>query len=319
MTIGYMLSCEQFTPADLLGQARRAREAGFDAIAISDHFHPWNEAQGNSAFVWPVIGALSEAAPGMRVSTMVSCPTMRIHPVVMAHAAATSAVMLEGRFVFGVGSGENLNEHVTGLPWPPARERLERLREAIELMRRLWDGGNVNFDGRYYRAVNARIYTLPDEPPPVYVSGFGPAAVRVAAEVGDGFVTMDPELFGAYREAGGRGPTQTAIKVCYSRDEREAIEIAHRTWATEALPGQLNQELQTPKMFESASTLVNPDQITSQVPCGPDAERHVHVLESRFAAGFDEVYVQQIGPDMDGFFDLYATEILPRARQQRAA
>jgi|GEM_PF-2617566 len=166
MKIGYMLASEQFTPAELVDQARRARDAGFDVLSISDHFHPWNDAQGHSPIVWPVIGALSEAVPGLRVSTMVTCPTLRIHPVVMAHAAATAAVMLEGRFVFRVGSGENLNEHVTGRPWPPARDRLERLREAVELIRRLWDGGNVNFDGRHYRAVNARLYTVPAEPPP---------------------------------------------------------------------------------------------------------------------------------------------------------
>jgi G6PDH family F420-dependent oxidoreductase len=319
MKIGYMLSCEQFTPAELLDQARRARAAGFDALSISDHFHPWNEEQGNSPFVWSVIGALSAAVPGTPVCTMVSCPTFRVHPVIVAHAAATAAVMLDGRFALGVGSGENLNEHVTGLPWPAAGERLQRMREAIELMRRLWDGGNVNFEGRFYRAVNARLYTVPEEPPPVYVSGFGPAAIRLAAEVGDGVVTMDPELLGVYSDSGGRGVRQTAFKASFSRDVREARDVAHRTWATEALPGQLNQELATPGMFESASTLVGPEQVSSLMPCGPDPRAHLDALESRLAAGFDEVYVQQVGRDMDGFFSLYATEILPQARQPRAA
>lgn len=319
MKIGYGLACEQFTPAELIDQARRAQEAGFEALTISDHFHPWNDEQGQAPFVWAVIGALSEAVPDMPVSTFVTCPILRVHPVVLAQAAATSAVMLQGKFVFGVGTGENLNEHVTGLPWPPARERIDRLREAVDLMRRMWEGGNVSYDGRYYRAVNARLYTLPAEPPPVYVSGFGPVTTRLAAEIGDGYVTMDPEMLAVYRESGGRGPTQTAVKVCYDADERHAIEIAHRTWPTELLPGQLNQELATPSMFESATTLVPHEAIAEKLACGPDAERHLEIIEAQIEAGFDEVYVQQIGPDMAGFFDLYASEILPEAHQLEAA
>lgn len=316
MKFGYMLASEQFSPKELVDQARRAREAGFDALSISDHFHPWNEAQGNSPFVWAVIGALSEAVPELPVSTMVTCPILRVHPVVLAQAAATSAVMLQGRFVFGVGTGENLNEHVTGERWPPAKERMERLREAVDLMRRLWDGGNVDFEGRYFRAVNARIYTLPDAPPPVYVSGFGPIATRLAAEIGDGYVTTDANLLSVYKEAGGRGATQTIVKACVEEDERQAVEIAHRTWAMELLPGQLNQELPTPSSFEAASQLVTREQVAQKVPCGTDPERHLQALEEKVSAGFDEVYVQQVGPDMDAFFDLYATKVLPEVRQR---
>ncbi len=319
MRIGYALSSEQFRPRQLLDQAKRACDAGFEAIAISDHFHPWNEAQGNSPFVWSVIGAIAEALPGVQVTTMVTCPTFRVHPVVLAQAAATSAVMLDGRFVFGVGTGENLNEHVTGTHWPPARERMDRLREAVALMRHLWEGGTVDFDGRYYRAVSARIYTLPDDPPPVYVSGFGPAATRLAAEIGDGFVTMDDELLGIYRGAGGRGTLQTAMKVCYDADEHKAIELAHRMWAMELLPGQLNQELRTPGMFEDAAALVTMDQVAEQVPCGPDLGRHLRAVRARAEAGYDEIYVQQIGPDMDGFFSIYANEVLPEVRALAAA
>lgn len=181
MKIGYSLSAEQFNPSELLDQAKRARDAGFEALAISDHFHPWNEARGNSAFVWSMIGALSQLTPELPVTTMVTCPIVRINPVILAQAAATSAVLLSGKFVFGVGTGENLNEHVWGAPWPPAAERIARLREAIDLMRLLWTGENIDFDGDYYRAVNARIYTLPDEPPPVYVSGLAPTSTELAA------------------------------------------------------------------------------------------------------------------------------------------
>lgn len=319
MKIGYMLASEQFTPAELIDQARRARDAGFEALSISDHFHPWNDDQGQSAFVWSMIGALSQAVPELPVSTMVTCPTIRVHPVVLAQAAATSAVMLEGRFVFGVGSGENLNEHVTGERWPSADERMERLREAVSLIRRLWEGANVDFEGKYYRAVNARIYTLPETPPPIYVSAFGPVATRLAAEIGDGFVTMDPDLVKVYRDAGGRGTIQTAYKACYSANEREGAEIAHRMWATELLPGQLNQELPTPHTFEAAITLVEPDAVAEQIPCGPDVGRHCAALAERASAGYDEIYVQQVGPDMDGFFKLYADEVLPQVRRAKAA
>jgi G6PDH family F420-dependent oxidoreductase len=311
MKIGYSLSAEQFTPSELLDQARRARKAGFEALSISDHFHPWNEAQGNSPFVWSMIGALSQATPELAMSTMVTCPIVRIHPVILAQAAATAAILLEGRFVFGVGTGENLNEHVWGAPWPPAQERLDRLREAIELMRLLWTGENVDFEGRYYRAVNARIYSLPDEPPPIYVSGLAPNATDLAAEVADGFVTFDPANLERYREKGGKGVAQTALKVCFDVDEAEAIGTAHRLWAVELNPGQLNRELAQPRHIESAASLVTPEMVAAEFTCGGDPDRHVAAIQQRVDHGFDEIYVQQIGPDMDGFFELYETKILP--------
>jgi G6PDH family F420-dependent oxidoreductase len=220
-------------------------------------------------------------------------------------------VLLDGRFTFGLGTGEALNEHVWGAPWPPARERIDRLGEAIELMRRLWEGRNVNFDGRYYRAVNARIYTRPDTPPPVFVSGLGPLATNLAAEVADGYVTMDPDLVQRYREAGGRGPLVSGIKACFDADEDRAVEAAHRLWGMELNPGQLNRELSVPSMIEDVQSLIPAEQVAEHMPCGPDPGRHVEALQRLADAGFDEVFVQQVGPDLDGFFDLYATKVLP--------
>src|SRR4051794_18804508 len=207
MKIGYFLSCEENAPRDLVAQARQAADAGFQALWISDHYHPWNDEQGHSAFVWSVIGALAEVTE-LPVTTAVTCPTMRIHPAVVAQAAATSAVMHEGRFNLGVGSGEALNEHVLGTHWPEADVRLEMLEEAVEVMRALWSGGQRSHRGRHYTVENARIYDLPETPPPVLVSGFGPKAVRVAARIGDGFVTTSPdeEMIGLYRSEGGKGP-----------------------------------------------------------------------------------------------------------------
>src|SRR5215212_34476 len=204
MQIGYFLSCEEFGPRDLIAQAKRAEEAGFHALWISDHYHPWNDEQGHSAFVWSVIGALSEATR-LPVTTGVTCPTIRIKPAIIAQAAATSRVMLEGRFNLGVGSGEALNEHVLGDRWPEIDVRLEMLEEAVEVIRLLWQGGQQSHHGRHYTVENARIYDLPDEPPKILVSGFGPKAVRLAARIGDGFATTSPdELIELYRSEGGR-------------------------------------------------------------------------------------------------------------------
>jgi G6PDH family F420-dependent oxidoreductase len=309
--IGYSLSAEQFTPEELLDQARRARDAGFESLAISDHFHPWNDAQGNSPFVWSMIGALSQVVPELPLSTLVTCPIIRINPVILAQAAATASILFDGRFTFGVGTGENLNEHVWGAPWPPAKERINRLREAVDLMRLLWTGENIDFDGRYYRAVNARLYSMPEEPPPVYVSGLGPHSTELAAEIADGFVTFSHELLEQYRRDGGRGEAQTALKVCFDADEALAVGMIHRLWATELNPGQLNRELAQPRHIESAASLVTPEMVAEHFTCGADPDRHVAAVQSRIDDGFDEVFVQQVGEDLDGFFETYRMDVLP--------
>src|ERR1700755_360857 len=185
MKSGYVLASEEFSPRDLIEQAKRAEQAGFHALWISDHYHPWNDEQGHSGFVWSTIGAIAQATK-LSVTTAVTCPTVRIHPAIIAHAAATSAVLLEGRFNLGVGSGEALNEHILGDRWPEADVRLEMLEEAVEVIRTLWQGGQHSHHGSHYTVENARVYDLPDEPPPILVSGFGPKAIEVAAGLGDG-------------------------------------------------------------------------------------------------------------------------------------
>src|SRR5215208_5496965 len=311
MRIGCFLSCEEFGPHDLLEQARRAEAAGFHALWISDHYHPWNDQQGHSAFVWSVIGALSEAT-SLPVTTGVTCPTLRIHPAVVAHAAATSAVMHQGRFRLGVGSGEALNEHILGTHWPEADVRLEMLEEAVDVMRTLWSGGQHSHRGRHYTVENARIYDLPDAPPPVLVSGFGPKAVRLAARIGDGFATTAPakDSIELYRSEGGKGPVHAGTKVCFMADEDEARATAHRLWPNEALPGELAQVMPTPAHFEQACELVTPEMLVT--PVGPDLDAHAASLQEYADAGVDELYVQQIGPQQDAFFSDWAKEILPR-------
>ena len=315
MRIGYFLSCEEFTPRDLVEQARLAQRAGLDRLWISDHYHPWNDAQGQSAFVWSVIGALSVAVPGMHVTTAVTCPTIRTHPAVIAQAAATSAVLLEGRFALGVGSGEALNELILGDPWPEADVRLEMLEEAIEVMRGLWEGRQFSHYGVHYAVENARIYTLPETAPDVLVSGFGPKSVDLAARVGDGYCAVMPEreLVDRFRgNGGGDKLVQGGTKVCWGPDEQECVKTAHRLWPNELLPGELPQILPQPAHFEQATELVTEEMVAEAVPCGPDVEKIVASFQEFADAGFDELYVQQIGDRQDEFFDVLTREILPR-------
>jgi G6PDH family F420-dependent oxidoreductase len=317
MRIGYFLSCEEFPPQALLEQARLAQDAGLDRLWISDHYHPWNDEQGESAFVWSVIGAIAAATPGMHVTTAVTCPTVRIHPAVIAQAAATSSVLLDGRFALGVGSGEALNEHILADAWPEADVRQEMLEEAIEVMRGLWTGKQLSHYGAHYAVENARIYTLPAAPPDVIVSGFGPGSVDLAARVGDGYCTVGPdkESVDRFRNGGGGDKVvQGGTKVCFGPDEQECVKTVHRLWPNEALPGELAQVLPQPAHFEQACELVTEEMIAESVPCGPDVDKLVEELQSFADAGFDELYVQQIGPRQREFFDLLKAEILPRFR-----
>ena len=317
MKVGYFLSCEEYGPLELLEQARMAEEAGFEALWISDHYHPWNDEQGESPFVWSVIGGLSQVTSRIPVYTAVTCPTIRIHPAIIAQAAATSAAMLPGRFGLGVGSGEALNEHIFGDAWPSTDVRLEMLEEAVEIIRLLWEGGTHSYDGRHYAVENARIYTLPDEPPPILVSGFGPKATQIAGRIGDGYMNVAPDadLLNLFRSSGGgEKPAHGAFKVCYGEDEAERRNTAHRIWPNEGLPGELAQVLPTPRHFEQATQLVTEDMIAEAIPCGPDPEPHRETIRQYEGAGYDEVYVQQIGGNTKAFFELYGKEILPEFR-----
>ena len=321
MRIGYFLSSEEATPADLVKQAKLAEQAGFDALWISDHYHPWNDQQGESPFVWSVIGALSQVT-SLPVTTAVTCPTVRTHPAVIAQAAATAAVMLTGGFRFGVGSGEALNEHITGARWPTADVRLDMLEEAIEVIRALWTGESVHHHGEHYTVEDARIYTLPAEPPPIYVSGFGPKAVDLAARIGDGFVCTKPDadLVARFRENGGGDKTaQAGFKVCWSKDRDRAIDTAFRLWPNAGVPGELAQVLPSPQHFEQAAQLVTREMTAESTAFGDDPGEHAQAFQPFIEAGFDEIYVSQMGAhlpgtDAEGFFGFYADKVLPRLR-----
>lgn len=314
MQIGYALSSEEMRPGDMVRYARRAEQVGFHRIAVSDHYHPWIDRQGQSPFVWSAIGGIAAVTERVHVGTAVTCPTVRIHPAIIAQAAATAADMLPGRFFLGVGSGEFLNEHILGDRWPEASVRLRMLEEAIDIIRLLWQGGTHSYDGEHYVVEQARIYTLPDEPPPIYVSAFGPKAMKVAARAGDGYIGTSPDkdLVGRYEQEGGTGPKLGGVKVCWGEDEQRAAKLAHELWPTMGVPGELSQELRTPRHFEQAASKVTVDDVAGSIACGPDPERHVRAIREYAEAGYDEVYVHQIGPDQEGFFRFYEREVLPK-------
>ena len=312
--IGYALSSEEHLPNDLVRNARRAEESGFTFALISDHFHPWVDRQGHSPFVWNVIGGIAQATETLQLGTGVTCPTIRIHPAIIAQAAATSAAMMPGRFFLGVGTGENLNEHILGDHWPPSDVRREMLEEAVELIRLLWEGGTQSYTGAYYTVENARIYTLPDPLPPIMVAASGTRAAELAGQIGDGLVgtAPDPEVMSAFDGAGGEGkPRYGQVSVCWAEDEESARRTAFEYWPIAGLKGELAQELPLPAHFEQAAQMVTEEDVAESVVCGPDAERHIARIREYADAGYTHVYVHQIGPDQEGFFRFYERDVLP--------
>lgn len=313
--IGYTLSSEEQGPASLVELAARAEKAGLSFAVISDHFHPWVDRQGNSPFVWGVLGAVSRVTEKIELATGVTCPTTRIHPAIVAQAAATAAALLPDRFSLGVGSGENLNEHILGDRWPPVAERQERLEEAIEVIRLLWEGGLKSHRGRHYLVENARIYSLPDRPPPILVAVAGEQSVDLAARVGDGLFGTAPKAdsIDRFRAGGGDGkPTYGQLHVCWAKSEEEAKRTALEWWPNGAISGSHFLELPLPAHFEEAVELVSEDDIAESVVCGADPERHLAAIREYVDAGYDHVYLHQVGPDQEGFFAFWETELQPR-------
>jgi G6PDH family F420-dependent oxidoreductase len=314
MRIGYFLSSEEYTPAEMIAQAQGAERAGFSALWISDHYHPWVDAQGQSAFVWSAIGALSQAC-ALPITTAVTCPTVRIHPAVIAQAAATSAVLTGGKFRLGVGTGEALNEHIFGDAWPEADVRLEMLEEAVEIMRELWKGGVVSYRGKHYTVENARVYTLPEQPVEILISGFGPKATSVAARIGEGYISTMPDgdLVKRFRaEGGGDRTCQGGFKAAFAGSAEEGADLAYEKWPNAGVPGELSQVLPSPKHFEQAAQLVTKEQVKKAFVCGNDPEAHLEQIKAYADAGFDEIYVANTGPHWQGLFDLYEKHVLPK-------
>lgn len=311
--LGIFLSSEEHDASSLVDIARLVEQAGFNKASISDHYHPWLSEQGQSPFMWSVLGAIAEATSELEVTSAVVCPTVRMHPAVVAQATATAQQLLGGRFRFGVGSGEALNEHITGQRWPSIETRLDMLREAMEVIRRLWSGETVDHHGRHYMVENARLWTLPYSPPRVVMSAFGARSVELAADIADGYYGAWPArgLLARYRERGGTGPAIGELKVCYDTDEERAVAMARSRWRHELVPGQASQDLPTTTHFEQMSAATTLEDVGQRWVCGDDPGRHAAAVQEFADAGFDEVHVLQIGPRQAEAITFYAERVLP--------
>ena len=311
--LGFALSSEDHPPNELVRQAVLAERSGFTFCLISDHYHPWIDRQGQSPFVWGVLGAIAQATETLRVGTGVTCPTVRIHPAIIAQASATAASLMPGRFFLGLGTGERLNEHILGAPWPAWDVRAEMLAEAVGVIRQLWEGDMTSHRGRHYTVDTARIYSLPEQLPPIYVAAGGTKAAREAARLGDGIIGTgaDRSIIDAFGDAGGEGPRIGQVTVCWAATEAEARRTAREWWPTVAIHGEASQELPSPAHFEQLTKSVTEEQVAEVVPCGPDAARHLAKIAEYVDAGYDHVYIHQIGPDQAGFIKFAEGELLP--------
>ena len=313
--IGYKLSAEEFSASELTTLARRAEAAGFDFALISDHFHPWTAQQGQSPFVWAVLGAIAQATSRIRIGTAVTCPTMRMHPALIAQAAATTATLMPGRFVLGLGTGENLNEHVIGAGWPPSDVRLEMLAEAVGVIRLLWQGGVQSHRGEYYTVDKAQLFSLPAEPPPIMIAASHQGAAELAARAADAMIAtqISAKIVKHFQSAGGKNkPSYVELGACWARDERTARRTAHEVWSLAALPDPLFTELAQPAHFEAAFELIDEKRVAEQVICGPDADAWLEKIRAAEQAGHTHACIHQIGADQEGFFRFWENELRPR-------
>jgi G6PDH family F420-dependent oxidoreductase len=317
MQIGYKLMAEGFGPAELVRQAVLAERAGFDFVEISDHFHPWLDNQGHSPFAWTVLGTIAARTERIGLATGVTCPTVRYHPAIIAQAAATLALVSGDRFTLGVGSGERLNEHVVGRGFPDVRVRQEMLREALEIIRLLWRGGYRSYEGRHLRLEDARVFDLPGRPPPIAVAAGGPAAARIAAELGDALFATEakPAIVRHYRESGGAGPRYAEVPMAWAPDEHTAARTALATTRWALTGWKVMSELPNPVNFDSATTTVREEDILAKFACGPDPARYLEVARQFVDAGFDRLVMVNTGPDPDGFIDFYQRELDERIRR----
>ena len=315
MELGYALSSEEHSPEDLVRNARAAEQAGFRFGMISDHIHPWTDAQGHSAFVWTVLGSIAQTTGELRIGTGVTCPLIRIHPAIVAHAAATVGCLMPGRFFLGVGTGENLNEHVLGAKWPAPDERLEMLEEAVEVMRLLWQGGYQTHRGKHYTVENLRIFDVPDGGVEVAVAAMQPQAAELAGRIGDALVNVAPKekIIDKFEKAGGEGkPKYGQITVCYAKSKDEAKQTAFEVWPNALVEGSASQELPLPSDFEQLVEDRDADELDGTLTLGPDPDEYLEQVKEYEKAGYTHVYFHQVGPDQDAFLAFAQNELFPK-------
>ncbi|GGN44528.1 LLM class F420-dependent oxidoreductase [Actinoplanes campanulatus] len=314
MRLGYKLAAEGFGPKELVRQAIRAEEVGFDFVEISDHFHPWLDIQGHSPYAWNVLSAIAARTTTLGLATGVTCPSVRYHPAIVAQAAATLAILSDGRFTLGVGSGERLNEHVVGQGFGSVRERHERLREALDIINLLWRGGYQSYQGRYLQLEDARVFDLPDTLPAIAVAAGGPVAAELAATHGSGLFVTEPraDLVATFTEKGGRGPKYAEVPVAWAPTEEAAVKEAHRTTRWAVTGWKVMAELPNPVNFEAASATVTEDDVRAFLTAGPDPARYLARIREYTDAGYDHVVLMNAGPDPDGFLDFAGKELIGR-------
>ncbi len=326
--IGWKAGPEQYQPDDLLKQAIVAEEVGFDSIDVSDHFHPWSEA-GHACFSWTWLGAAAVSTTHIQLGTGVTCPILRYHPSVIAQAAATLEFMAPGRTYLGVGTGEALNEYAAVGTWPEYHERQQRLAEAISLIRQLWSGEEVSFDGEYYQTKKARLYTRSDRPIPILVSSLVPDSARFAGQHGDGLITVggkEPqvyeELLGAFEEAArqaGKDPSQmpkaVEVNVAYTEDTEPAIQEMLKYWAGTFVPALFDQKIYTPQMSAQNGEVVGPDTVKKMCCISGNKEEQLEFVRKYLDAGFDMIYIHSAGPDQIQFLRDYGRDVLPELSQ----
>ena len=315
MQIGYKLATEAFGPKEIVEQAQLAERAGFDFVELSDHYHPWLETQGHSAFTWSMLGTIAGTTTRIGLATGVTCPTFRYHPAIIAQAAATVALLSDNRFTLGIGSGERLNEHIVG-DFPSVRKRQERLREALEIINLLWQGGYQSYDGRYFQLDDARVWDLPEQLPVIAVAASGGPSAGIAAELGTGLFATEPkaEIVRAYRDKGGNGPMYAEVPMAWAPDDDTAIKAVLETSRWALTGWKVMSELPNPVNFDAASATVRPEDVTEQFAVGPDVEKYVQNVQQYVDAGFDHIVLQNAGPDPEGFVTFFTTELADRLR-----
>ncbi|MGW6413334.1 LLM class F420-dependent oxidoreductase [Streptomyces vinaceus] len=316
--IGYTMMTEQAGPRELVSHVVGAERAGFDFSVISDHSFPWLESQGHAPYAWSVLGAAAQATSRIPLMTYVTCPTFRYHPAVVAQKAATMQILSEGRFRLGLGSGEHLNEHIVGAGWPAAHVRLEKLEEAADIIRRMFTGENVSHHGAHFDVENARLWDLPDEPPPIGIAVSGPRSCELAGRYGDLVIATEPkrELLELFDAHGGAGkPRVGQLPVCYDTDRDAAVARAHDQFRWALGGWKVNSELPGPAGFEQASQHTWPEDVAGSIPCGDDVDAFVEAVRPYAEAGFSEVALVQIGGDMQELFLEWAeAKLLPALR-----
>ncbi|MFI6048963.1 TIGR03557 family F420-dependent LLM class oxidoreductase [Streptomyces violascens] len=317
--IGYTMMTEQTGPRELVADLVAAERAGFDFSVTSDHYSPWLESQGHAPYAWSVLGAAAQATTRIPLMTYVTCPTLRYHPTVVAQKAATMQILSEGRFRLGLGSGENLNEHVVGAGWPAPEVRLDMLEEAIDIIRALFEGGNVNHQSAHFGVANAQLWDLPDELPPIGVAVSGERSCALAGRSADLVIATEAksELLASFDRHGGTGkPRVGQLPVCYDPDRDAAVARAHDQYRWFAGGWPVNSELPGPSGFEAATQFVTREDVARSIPCGDDVDDFVDAVRPYAEAGFTEIALVQIGgPQQLPFIDWAEKELLPALRE----